>query len=136
VRLLHERKWEPKLIREFFLVIDWMMELPPVLSSRLNHFVTALEEERKMEYVSSIERIRLQEKLDEAIQLGLSQGEKVGVQVGESTMLYRLLKRCFGELSQELHERIKNASQAQIEIWFDRGMDATTLDAVFQEAAH
>ncbi|MEN9867374.1 MAG: hypothetical protein RL748_2964 [Pseudomonadota bacterium] len=89
-----------------------------------------------MEYVSSIERIRLQEKLDEAIQLGLSQGEKVGVQVGESTMLYRLLKRCFGELSQELHERIKNASQAQIEIWFDRGMDATTLDAVFQEAAH
>lgn len=77
-----------------------------------------------MDYVSSIERIRLEQKLDQTRQ------------EVETGMLSRLLTRRFGDLSQELHSRIKNATHAQIEIWFDRGMDATTLDAVFQEAAH
>ena len=124
IRLLLERKWDGALIREFFLVIDWMMELPPELALQLSQFVTALEEEQKMEYVSSIERIKLEQKRQE------------WTQEGESTMLCRLLTRRFGELPQWAQERIKNASKPEIELWFDRGMDAGTLIDVFQDLAH
>ena len=124
IRLLLERKWEGTLIREFFLVIDWMMELPPELALQLSQFVTALEEEQKMEYVSSIERI----KLEQCIALTEQQTE--------STMLCRLLTRRFGELPQWVHEKVKIASKPEVEFWFDRGVDAETLVDVFQDLAH
>jgi hypothetical protein len=128
VRLLHEHKWERTLIREFFLVIDWMMELPPELALQLSHFITALEEEQQMEYVSSIERIKLEQKLHEGIDLGVEQGE--------ATMLSRLLTRRFGDLPQWAQEQVKNAAKAQIEAWFDRAIDAGALDDVFQDMPH
>jgi hypothetical protein len=144
VRLLHEHKWERALIREFFLVIDWMMELPPELALQLSHFITALEEEQQMEYVSSIERIKLEQKLHEGINLGvqkgleqgLEQGLQTGLQEGEATMLSRLLTRRFGDLPQWAQERVKNAAKAQIEVWFDRAIDVATLDEVFQDMPH
>lgn len=124
VRLLHARQWDKKVIREFFLVIDWMINLPPDLESRLSHFVIALEEEQKMEYVSTVERFILEKKRQE--------GESAML----SSLLSRLLTRRFGGLPQWVHERVKNASKAQIESWFDRGVDATTLDDVFQDLPH
>jgi Domain of unknown function (DUF4351) len=128
IRLLLERKWDGALIREFFLVIDWMMELPPELALQLSQFVTDLEEEQKMEYVSSIERIKLEQKRQE--------GRQEGTQEGESVMLCRLLTRRFGELPQWAQERIKNASRPEIESWFDRGFDAGTLMDVFEGLGH
>ncbi len=59
VSILLTREWDANLIREFFRVIDWVMALPPTLAEKLTTFVTELEEERKMEYVSSIERVLL-----------------------------------------------------------------------------
>jgi hypothetical protein len=136
VRLLHARKWEGKLIREFFLVIDWMMELPPDLALQLSYFITVLEEEQKMEYVSSIERIKLEQQRHEGFDLGKQEGEQKGKQEGESAMLCRLLSRRFGDLPDWVQEQVKNASKEQIEAWFDRGVDALTLDDVFQDLAH
>jgi hypothetical protein len=118
--MLHKRNWEAALIREFFLVIDWMMELPPELALELSNFIAVLEEEQKMEYVSSIERIRLEQKLHE----------------GESAMLCRLMSKRFGGLPQWAQERVKNASTTQVEAWFDRAVDAATLDDVFKDLPH
>ncbi len=132
VRLLHGHKWERTLIREFFLVIDWMMELPPELALQLSHYITALEKEREMEYVSSIERIKLEQKLHEGINLGVEQG----LQAGEADMLCRLLMRRFGDLPQWAQERVKSAAKTQIEAWFDHAIDANTLDEVFQDMPH
>jgi flagellar biosynthesis/type III secretory pathway protein FliH len=136
VRLLLERQWEGALIREFFLVIDWMMDLPPELASQLSRFVTELEEEHKMEYVSSIERIKLEQKLHEGIGLGKLEGLHEGRQEGESEMLSRLLLRRFGELPQWVQERVKTASRSDIESWFDCAMEAKTLRDVFQNESH
>ena len=81
-----------------------------------------------MEYVSSIERIKLEQKLHEGIDLGVEQGE--------ATMLSRLLTRRFGDLPQWAQEQVKNAAKAQIEAWFDRAIDADALDHVFQDMPH
>lgn len=140
VRLLLSRKWERQLIREFFLVIDWMLALPPELELQLSHFITALEEEQKMDYVSSIERIKLEQVREACLQEGRQEGRQEGLlfgkQEGESSMLSRLLARRFGDLPQSVQTRVKNASKAQIELWFDRAIAALSLDEVFQDTAH
>jgi hypothetical protein len=97
-----------------------MMELPPELALQLSQFVTTLEEEQKMEYVSSIERIKLEQ----------------NIILVEQTMLCRLLTRRFGELPQWVNEKVKIASKPEVEFWFDRGVDAETLVDVFQDLAH
>jgi Domain of unknown function (DUF4351) len=108
------------------------MELPPEFALQLSNFMTALEEEQKMEYVSSIERIKLEQKLHEGINLGV----QTGLQEGEAIMLSRLLTRRFGDLPQWAQEQVKNAAKAQIEAWFDRAIDAGALDDVFQDMPH
>ena len=50
-----------------------------------------------------------------------------------SGMLSRLLTKRFGNLPADVAGQIKNASKEQIEIWFDRVIDAATLDEVFQD---
>jgi hypothetical protein len=120
VRLLHTHKRDRKLIRQLFRVIDWMMTLPPELETKLDHFIVALEEGQKMEYVTSIERVRSARILQE----------------GKSSMLSRLLQRRFGDLPPSAEERIKSATAEQTEAWFDRAIDAQSLDEVFQDLPH
>ncbi len=124
VRLLHAHKWDATLIRQFFLVIDWMMALPPELAVKLSTFIDVLEEGKRMEYISSVERIKLEQKLHE------------GEQKGTTKMLTRLLTRRFGDLPPATQAQIIQATTSQIDTWFDRAMDAPTLDEVFQGFAH
>ena len=112
------------MIRQFFRVIDWLMALPPELEEQLNHFIVELEEGQKMEYVTSIERVRS------------AQNRQEGRQEGKVDSLSRLLTRRFGVLSGLAQERIKNASIAQIDEWFDCAIDAKSLDEVFQDFPH
>ena len=45
-----------KDVRELFRVIDWLMELPPALHSVFRQEVDKIQEEKRMPYVTSIER--------------------------------------------------------------------------------
>jgi Domain of unknown function (DUF4351) len=128
VRLLHAHKWDDTVIRQFFLVIDWMMALPPELAVKLTTYMDTLKEGNKMEYVSSYERIKLEQQRRE----GMLEGE----QTGTAKMLTRLLTRRFGSLPPTVEAQIKEASNTEIELWFDCAVDAPTLDEVFQSLAH
>ena len=120
IRLLYERQWAREWIHQFFLVIDWMMALPPALDIKLNSFISDLEEEQKMEYVSSIERVRLAQ----------------NAQAIAFNLLSRLLTRRFGNLPATILDHIKSATQAQLEAWFDSAIDAKSIDEVFPDLAH
>ena len=132
IRMLLARQWDEHWIREFFMVIDWMMALPTALASDMSKFVVTLREEKKMEYVTTVERY-LREQIRQEC---LTEGKQEGKQDAESTMLIRLLTRRFGELPQPQHAQIMQAPSEQIQTWFDRGIDATTLAEVFQDAQH
>ncbi len=69
-------------------------------------------------------------------QRGEQSGKQQGEQKGKTEMLSRLLTRRFGDLPAPIQAQIKAASNTQIEAWFDRGMEAQTLDEVFQGLAH
>nr|MBF0684564.1 DUF4351 domain-containing protein [Pseudomonas sp.] len=53
------------------------------------------------------------------------------MQRGEAMALQRLLTKRFGTLPADLTTRIAQGSPAQLETWFDRAIDAKTLEAVF-----
>jgi hypothetical protein len=77
VRGLYERGFSPKDVRELFRLIDWLMVLPPALNSVFWQSVDKIQEERRMPYVLSIERV------------GRSEGLRMGIE--------SLLRVRFGE---------------------------------------
>ena len=82
-----------------------------------------------MRYVTSIERIGQQKGLAE----GLQQGRQEGRQEGGVRSLLRLLERRFGPVPEPVRARVAAADLDTLERWFDRGIDAPTLDAVFDD---
>lgn len=68
VRSLYERGFAADDVRQLFLFIDAMMALPPELTEQFHHDVLEFEEEHKMPYISSIERLAKQQGICEGMQ--------------------------------------------------------------------
>lgn len=88
VRGLYERGFSANDVRELFRVIDWMMELPPALNTLFWQEVDTIQQEKRMPFVLSIERV------------GRAAGLRMGIEV--------VLKIRFGaeglKLMPEIHE--------------------------------
>ncbi len=115
VQLLYRRGWDKQRIIDLFYVLDWMMKLPQHLSEQLWQNVVELEQEKKMTYVSTGERI----------------GIEKGIQQGEALALQKLLTKRFGAIEPKIVAQIGAANLFQIEAWFDLAIDAPSLVAVF-----
>ena len=87
------------------------MTLPSELEKQLWTSISELERNVKMRYVTSVERI--------------------GIEQGEMILLRRMLTKRFGELPQEIEIRLSQASIADLELWGDRILEAQTLTDVF-----
>ena len=68
VRGLYERGFTARDVRELFRLIDWLMELPPALEERFGEEIERMQEEKRMPYVTSIERVALRRGLREGIE--------------------------------------------------------------------
>ena len=150
VRQLYRHGWERQRIIDLFRVIDWLMRLPPELERRLLREIHEIEEERRMPYVTSAERIGredglkqglqqglqegLQQGLQEGLQQGLQEGLQQGLQQGERLMLERMLIRRFGPLPGWVKGRLDAASVAELEAFGLRVLEADSLEAVFATA--
>ena len=95
-----------------------------------------IEEEEKM--LSQVDQTRLpsyrigmQQGMQEGMQEGIQQGMQQGMQQEARTMLERLLSKRFGDLGEETHLRLQNATLEQLNHWVDRILDEPTLSAVF-----
>lgn len=128
VQLLYRRGWDKQRIIDLFLVLDWMMQLPPHLKHALHRNIEHIERIGKMRYISSVEQI--------GIEKGLQQGLQQGMQQGETLALRRLLAKRFGALPEDIAARIAAASLDQVETWFDRAIEAPSLHAVFENPQH
>ena len=124
MRLLYERDWDKQRIIDLFSVIDWMMWLPEELEDQLWQEIETIEESKKVQYVTSVERI--------GIKKGITQGIQQGIQQGESKLLRRQLERRFGSLPTNLAEKLSQASEQELETWGEAILTAPTLEAVFK----
>jgi len=74
VRGLYERKLTKADVLEFFRVIDWILDLPEDLQEQFREDIHRYEEEKKMPYISSLERMALKEGREEGRESGLRDG--------------------------------------------------------------
>ncbi len=82
VRGLYERGWHAADVRQLFRLIDWIMDLPPELEEGFRAEMYRYEEEKKMPYLSSIERLAMKEGLEKGLKEGRSKGRMEGRREG------------------------------------------------------
>jgi hypothetical protein len=114
VRLMYRRGYAREQVLELFRVIDWLLQLPAELEIEFEQALMALEEEEKMPYITSIERM----------------GMERGMQQGEAAVLIRQLRRKFGELPEDKRERVETADAETLLEWSDRILTANSIDEV------
>jgi hypothetical protein len=129
VRLLYQRNWDKQRVIDLFSVIDWMMRLPEELEQQLWQEIEILEENEKMQYVTSVERMGIAKGRQE----GLQEGQQKGLLEGEAEMLGLMLKHRFGELSDAVVNRLRHASEDQLKEWLISAISAPNLDTVFND---
>ncbi len=98
IRRLYERGYNRRQILELFRFIDWIMLLSPKLATDFETKIGAYEEERKMKYVTSIER--------RAIERGLEQGSKKS----KRDAIMQVLTLRFNSIPTDLRLRLEEIS--------------------------
>jgi hypothetical protein len=110
-RMLYERDYERQDILNLFRFLDWILELPEELKQGFKADLTRYEEEKKMRYITTIERMGIAEGLEQGLEQGLIQGR----QEGERSLILRLLTRRIGVVPADLTLRIEQLSIEQLE---------------------
>ena len=139
IKLLYQRNWDKQKVIDLFYVIDWMMRLPAAMEQQLWHEIETIEESKKMRYVTSVEKIGIakgrqegwQEGLHQGLHQGLEQGLEQGLLQGESKLLRKLLEHRFGALPSWATDKLKCATEQDLEAWGEAVLTAPNLGVVF-----
>ena len=118
VRILYQRRWDKQRIINLFVVLDWMMKLPEWLDQQVWHEIEKIEENEKMQYITSVEKI------------GIAKGRLEGRKEGESKLLRKLLERRFGALPTWVSDKLNSAGEQDLETWGEAVLVASTLEPV------
>jgi hypothetical protein len=106
IRRLYERGYSRAEILMLFRFVDWLMALPPELDYKFNERLSQYEEEQKMPYITSVERIAVEKGREQGLQQGIAQkGQEDVVEV---------LKVRFEEVPQMLIESIETITDSDV----------------------
>ena len=115
IRGLYEQGLDRAQILELFRLIDWLVALPPEQERALRREIEQIEEEKRMPYITSVERI------------GREEGEQIGRREGERAMLRRLVQARFGTVPEALGRQIDAADEGRLEQLADQIGGASSL---------
>ena len=127
IRILYQRHWDKQRVIDLFSVLDWLMQLPEWLNNQVWQELETIEENKKVQYITSVERIGIAK----GMATGMAKGVEKGRVEGQSRLLRRQLERRFGVLPSWATEQLANASEQQLEAWGEAILTAPTLEAVF-----
>ncbi|MBF0415816.1 MAG: DUF4351 domain-containing protein [Magnetococcales bacterium] len=128
-RSLYRRGFSRQKVIDLYRFIDWVLSLPAEADDRFWGELSNFEENQKMPYITSVERIGE----ERGRLIGIQIGEQKGRQVGEAAMLTRQLQRRFGIVPEWASEKIAKADLSSLEAWSLRIFDAQSLDEVFSD---
>jgi predicted transposase YdaD len=103
IKRLYEQGFSREDIINLYALIDWMMTLSKDLEREFQQELKQYEGEKKMPYITSIERA------------GQLEGEQRGELKGEQKVIIRLLNQRVGEIQPPLIEQIRKLSVEQLE---------------------
>ena len=102
-RQLYRRGYQRQDVINLLQFIDWVMSLPKQLDQQFWQEVFEFQEEQRMTYVMSIERIAMQQ--------------------GEAKIILRQLNRRLDQISESVDEQIRKLSTEQLEALADTLFD-------------
>lgn len=79
---LYRRGFEKQDIINLYRFIDWIMVLPEKLEEAYHQEITEFEEERKMQYITTAERIGMEKGTEIGTKIGRKIGRKIGQEEG------------------------------------------------------
>ncbi|WP_446010985.1 hypothetical protein [Candidatus Electrothrix sp.] len=82
VRKLYEHGQKKEDVIRLFHFIDWMMALPEYMEEEFWQEIGEYEEEKKVRYVTSVERIGFKRGVSEGRQKGMLEGRQLGILEG------------------------------------------------------
>ena len=123
VRQLYGRGYRHEDVLELFRFIDWLLALPKEMEKSFRQKIDNLEQESKMKYVTSIERLSRKE--------GRQEGRQEGRKEGRQEVVLSLIETRFGPLDESLRTTVEQASGEQILRWAKRLLSASSLDEIF-----
>ena len=109
-----------------FEFIDWVMTLPKDLEKSFRDEIQEMEEERKMPYISSVQRLGREE--------GLEEGRKEGREEGTANLLERMISKRFDIERQAVAPIFEGLKTGQIEELADLFVEADSLDEIRRRA--
>ena len=126
IRLMYERGYSKGQIQELFNVIDWMIKIPSDLNQDFLNAIYAIEEDKKMPYINTAERVGL----EKGELIGIQKGRQEGRQEGEAIALKKLIKMKFGALPDWAETQITTADTNQLDLWFEGILSAESLEGL------
>ena len=102
-RRLYQQGYQRQDVINLFRFIDWLMSLPKNLEQEFWREIRQWEEETRMPYITSVER------------LGIEQGIEQGMQREGANLVLRLLNRRFGQVTTSVEKQIRQLSVKQLE---------------------
>jgi len=104
VRTLYERGYDRKDILELFRFIDWLLILPEELEQQFFQETIMIGEEKKMPYITSVERL--------GYKRGIQEGIQQGIQATQEALL-EVIRSRFGNFSDDIHQIINRIENFQ-----------------------
>jgi flagellar biosynthesis/type III secretory pathway protein FliH len=128
VRRLYERGYDRQRVLSLFRFIDWLLALPAAAEQEVRVAIAQLEEERKMPYITSIERLAAEEARQEGHQEGLQEGRAEEAR----RAVLRVVARRFGAVPSGLEDQLSAVTEVtQLETLHDVAITAASIEAVW-----
>ena len=106
-RRLYERGFDKRVIIGLYRFLDWVLTLPDPLDEQYQNQLNEYEEEKKMKYVTTAER------------MGIKKGVQLGQQQGSASIVLRMLQGRFGALDEPTQAHVRALPLAEIEALSD-----------------
>ena len=144
VRQLYHWGYQRDNVILLFRIIDAMMALPEALEPAFEDAVQQIEEETQMNYVTSIERVRLKREREEGKVEGWVEGKAEGRVEGKAegraegktegfaALLSALIAHKFGTLPDWAKVRLVAANDITLRRWAEQILDARCIEDVFK----
>ena len=96
--------------------------------------IYAIDEDKRMPYINTAERVGMEKGLKQGRQEGLQEGEQKGRQEGQHQGIEGTLRKQitlkFGGLPAWADERLTQATDAQLDVWVARILTADSLEGL------
>ena len=129
VRNLYDMGYTADQLRQVFRLIDLMMHLRPDLETEFEQRLTNLEEERKMPYVTSVERIWEARGRELGEEIGKEIGKEIGEAQGRLSVAVALLTRQVGDHPENVVTRIKSLTGDDVNDFVTAAISSQFIDA-------